>query len=157
MHRNLKIVTVVAASAFAFSGCMVVPLPDGRHAVVQPIPPTYPSTSSAASSASQPQASALTLSARLYPTNSLAISGGLLNGTVVNYLNGRGEFQLMVDGERLVGEATRVRDAANQGIANATGARGTFMNCRYQMSNPTRGTGTCLMSNGAEYTLHISG
>jgi hypothetical protein len=80
------------------------------------------------------------------------------------------------DGEFLSGEATRVSDShpgfgtvyeralktpihvrpgQPRGIANATGSRGTWVNCEYVLEGGGRGTGACLMSNGAAYQIHF--
>jgi hypothetical protein len=79
----------------------------------------------------------------------------MLSGTVTNMMTGKGRFQLDYAGETLVGEATRVRGDERAGIANAYGYRGTFMNCEYRMNTPFQGTGTCHLSTGAEYQVHI--
>lgn len=95
------------------------------------------------------------MTARLYPTNDTAAHTGVLTGTVTNHLNGRGEFHLAVAGEMLSGEATRMAGGSRRGVANAYGARGTYMNCQYQMNSATQGSGECTMSNGGRYQLHI--
>jgi len=55
----------------------------------------------------------------------------------------------------MVGEATRVPGDDHAGLANAYGQRGTFMNCEYRMTTPYQGTGTCRLSTGATYQVHI--
>jgi hypothetical protein len=71
-------------------------------------------------------------------------------------MTGKGRFQLDYAGELLVGESTRVPGDEHAGLANAYGTRGTFMNCQYRMNTPYQGTGTCTLSTGAQYQVHIS-
>ena len=154
MLRTTKRVLIVGSlAAAALPGCYVVPVaPDGTplHAAavavpVQPVPvyaaPVPPSPS--------------VLQARLYPSNDIATRTGMLSGTVTNMMTGKGRFQLDYQGELLVGEATRVANDDRAGVANAYGQRGTFMNCEYKMTTPYQGTGTCHLSTGAQYQVHI--
>jgi hypothetical protein len=97
------------------------------------------------------------LQARLYPSNEVATETGMLSGTVTNMMTGKGFFQLNYKGEILSGEATRVPGDERRGLANAYGQRGTYMSCDYRMSTPYLGTGTCSVSNGAQYQVHIGG
>jgi hypothetical protein len=97
------------------------------------------------------------LQARLYPANEVATETGMLSGSVTNMMTGKGFFQLNYRGEILSGEATRVPGDASRGLANAYGQRGTYMTCDYRMTTPYLGTGTCSMSNGAQYQVHIGG
>jgi hypothetical protein len=97
------------------------------------------------------------LQARLYPSNDVATETGLLSGTVTNMMTGRGVFQLNYRGEILTGEATRVPGDDRRGVAHAYGQRGTYMSCDYRMTTPYQGTGTCSLSNGAQYQVHIGG
>jgi hypothetical protein len=97
------------------------------------------------------------LQARLYPSNEVATETGMLSGTVTNMMSGKGFFQLNYRGEVLQGEATRVPGDERRGLANAYGQRGTFMTCDYRMTTPYLGTGTCSLSNGAQYQVHIGG
>jgi hypothetical protein len=143
-----KLVAVAALPLLALTGCYVVPVtPDGRALAVYPAAP--------AASVPAPAPATVVTTARLYPANDLAVQTGVLTGTVTNYLNGRGDFQLSYQGEVMSGEATRVNNDQRRGVANAYGARGTYMNCQYQMNSATQGTGTCTMSNGARYQLHL--
>jgi hypothetical protein len=133
----------------ALSGCLVVPLnPDGTPAypvAAAPAPIIIPATPT-------PQQVPL----RLYPSNDIASSTGVVAGSVTSYMNGRGTFMLNVGGETMSGEATRSQaGGGREGIANAYGARGSFANCRYTMNNATQGMGSCTFSNGATYQLHI--
>jgi hypothetical protein len=97
------------------------------------------------------------LQARLYPSNEVATETGMLSGTVTNMMTGKGIFQLNYKGEILSGEATRVPGDERRGLANAYGQRGTYMNCDYRMTTPYQGTGTCNLSTGAQYQVHIGG
>jgi len=97
------------------------------------------------------------LQARLYPSNEVATETGMLSGTVTNMMTGKGFFQLNYRGEVLQGEATRVPGDERRGMASAYGQRGTFMTCDYRMTTPYLGTGTCSLSNGAQYQVHIGG
>jgi len=97
------------------------------------------------------------LQARLYPSNEVATETGMLSGTVTNMMTGKGFFQLNYRGEVLSGEATRVPGDERRGLANAYGQRGTYMTCDYRMTTPYLGTGTCSLSNGAQYQVHIGG
>lgn len=73
---------------------------------------------------------------------------------VFDYLAGE-IFQFNIQGEVLTGEATRVSGDERRGIASAFGNRGTSVRCEYQMNTPLQGAGTCILSNGAQYTIHI--
>lgn len=95
------------------------------------------------------------LQARLYPSNDAATRVGMLSGSVTNMMTGKGRFQLDYRGEILVGEATRTPGEDRAGVANAYGDRGTYMNCTYQMTTPYQGTGTCSLSTGAQYQVHL--
>jgi hypothetical protein len=97
------------------------------------------------------------LQARLYPSNDVATQTGLLSGTVTNMMTGAGVFQLNYKGEILSGEATRVPGDDRRGVAHAYGQRGTYMSCDYRMTTPYQGTGSCSLSNGAQYQVHIGG
>lgn len=138
-------VAAAIACAAGLSGCYVVPLqpapvPGPAPTVLQPLPP-------------QP----LTFAARLYPSNDLAGSYGMVSAVVTNDLNGRGYFQTAIDGENFTGEATRVAGSPREGVANGAGNRGSFITCRYSMNSPTLGTGQCRLSNGATFTMHVGG
>ena len=95
------------------------------------------------------------LAARLYPANAVAAQRGMVAGTVVDFRNGKGRFVLDYGGELLSGEATRVRNDERRGITNAYGALGTTMSCDYRMTSPSQGTGSCSLSDGARYTVHL--
>ena len=162
-----RVLVAGSAAAVALTGCYVVPIAssDGTPvyaiapvpAVVAPapvyVPPSAPGRSNAVPGAAAPSV----LQARLYPANDAATQTGLLSGTVTNMMTGKGRFELDYRGELLVGEATRVSGDDRRGIANAYGQRGTFMNCEYRMTTPYQGTGTCNLSSGARYQVHIGG
>ena len=97
------------------------------------------------------------LNARLYPANDLATQTGMMSGTVTNMMTGKGRFQLDYRGELLTGEATRVSGDERRGVANAYGTRGTYMSCDYKMNTPYQGAGSCTLSNGAKYEVHLGG
>jgi hypothetical protein len=117
-----------------------------------------------------------TYQARLYPMNEKAAQFGQLVATINDLHTGRGMLSMNFAGEFLSGEATRVSDVhpgfgtvyekvlktpiqvtpgQPKGIANATGSRGTWINCEYVLGGPERGTGACLMSNGAAFQIHF--
>ncbi len=161
MYGNSKRVAVAGSlAALALSGCVVVPVgPDGSPvyptvaAVPYRAPPAYASVPAVVAVPSAPVPSVL--QARLYPSNEIASRTGMLSGTVTNLMTGKGQFQLDLAGELLSGEATRVPGNDRAGVASAYGARGTFMNCEYRMTTPYQGTGTCHVSTGALYQVHI--
>lgn len=150
--KTAKMMSAAAALA-ALSGCYVVPGPDGQLWHVIP-------GHASAGSGVPPLASAgapgpVSLNVRLYPANDTATRTGVVTGTVVNMMTGKGRFQLNYNGETLNGEATRVDGDARRGVASAYGPSGIYMSCEYQMSNPRQGAGTCTLSNGAKYQAHI--
>jgi hypothetical protein len=55
----------------------------------------------------------------------------------------------------LAGEATRLDGDGRQGVAAAYGPSGTFLSCEYQMRGPRTGAGTCTVSDGARYQVHV--
>jgi hypothetical protein len=152
-------VTAAAAPALALAGCYIVPVnPDGTPAY------PYAYSYSAPSYAVVPAPAVVAggplpaqLNARLYPTNDVATQTGVIAGTVTNMMNGKGRFQLDYRGELLTGEATRVSGDERRGVANAYGPRGTYMSCEYKMNSPYQGAGSCTLSNGAKYEVHLGG
>jgi len=155
-----RLAAAIAAPALALTGCYVVPLaPDGTpiYPYTHTNPPytvvPYPS---ARPYVAGPPAAAM-LNARLYPVNEIATETGMMTGTVTNMMNGKGRFQLDYKGELLSGEATRVSGDDRRGVANAYGARGTYMSCEYKMNTPYQGAGACTLSNGAKYEVHLGG
>jgi hypothetical protein len=162
LHISRRGLLAGATAAAGLSGCYVVPVaPDGTPIYPAAVPafvapaPVYPAPVPAYAPPNAPIPA--TLRARLYPSNDLAADGGMLTGTVTNLMTGKGVFQLDYRGELLSGEATRVRGDERSGVANAYGSRGTFMNCSYHMTSPYQGTGTCTLSTGALYQVHIGG
>jgi len=152
MIRKIRIAAALAATTLALSGCYVVQGPDGQFWHVIPgQAPGSPLPPPAAGGPPMPTA----LNVRLYPENEVATRTGVLTGTVVNMMNGKGRFQLNYMGETLTGEATRVDGDARKGVASAYGQNGAYMSCEYQMNSPRQGAGTCNMSNGAKYQVHI--
>jgi hypothetical protein len=142
-----------ALALSALSGCYVVPGPDGQLWHVIPGNPGGPAAGPAPAGAGA--ALPVSLPVRLYPANEEATRPGVLTGSVVNMMTGKGRFQLTYQGETLTGEATRVDGDARKGVASAYGPTGMFMSCEYQMNSPRQGAGTCSLSNGAKYQVHI--
>ena len=139
--RSLSLAAVVGASA-ALAGCYVVPVQPHHPAAVH-VPVAAPAP--------------VTFTARLYPSNEAAAAYGMVLAVVTNDLNGRGHFSTSIAGEAFSGEATRAAGSSRDGVANGTGQRGSFINCRYTMNNATLGTGSCRVSNGATFTMHVGG
>lgn len=137
--RLTSLGAVLVASA-TLAGCYVVP-------VHQPAP---------VAAVAVPAAPApVTFTARLYPANDLASGYGVVPAVVTNDLNGRGTFSTNIMGEAFSGEATRTAGSSREGVANGAGNRGSYINCRYTMNSATLGTGTCRLSNGAVFTMHV--
>ena len=150
--RMIRIAAVLAATTLTLSGCYVMQSPDGQWWTV--IPPGPAQGSPVPPGAGRPPMPTA-LDVRMYPENEMATRTGVLTGTVVNMMNGKGRFQLNYQGETLSGEATRVDGDARKGVASAYGQSGAYMSCEYQMSSPRQGAGICTMSNGAKYQVHI--
>jgi hypothetical protein len=166
-----RLFVAVALPTVTLAGCYVIPVaPDGTPiypavpigvpapAVVvhaPGVPPAHVYAPGAPPVAAAP--SSAVLAARLYPANDLAAQDGIITGTVTNMMTGKGRFQMEYKGELLTGEATRVHGDERRGVASAYGPRGTFMSCDYQMTSPYQGTGTCMLSNGARYSVHLGG
>lgn len=167
MTISRKLAAALSLSALAVSGCYVVPVASNDGSVQYyhyPIPPNYPAPAVAPQARAYPQVPAgvpsvpagpIVLAAKLYPTNDVATTTGVVSGTVTNMLNGKGRFQLDYRGEILTGEATAVDGDARRGVASASGSGGGYMSCEYQLANARQGAGTCTFSNGAKYRLHI--
>lgn len=67
-------------------------------------------------------------------------------------------FSIPYGGDTLSGEATRTTSGSvHSGVANASGARGTYVRCNYHMNNASQGTGECLFSDGARFQMHVGG
>jgi hypothetical protein len=150
-------ITLAAASTVALTGCYVVPVhPDSRRyqgsVIVSPTPAV-----AVAPVVAPPPAAPTVANLRLYPTNDAASRIGVVSGQVVNLLDGRGQFSVIVGSETFTGEATRAPNKSNSGVASGAGSRGGFLTCQYSMSSPTQGIGTCGLSSGAEFRMHIGG
>ena len=166
MSISTRVAAAGGFAALALSGCYIVPIaPDGTPlysavAVPAPIPMQVPApyvVSPLAPAVLPGPPMPTVLQARLYPSNDAATRVGMLSGSVTNMMTGKGRFQLDYRGEVLVGEATRAPGDDHGGIANAYGDRGTYMNCTYRMTTPYQGTGTCSLSTGARYEVHLGG
>jgi hypothetical protein len=141
-----KAVAVAVLSAVALTGCYVVPIQPGHP----PAPSTVYVTPAMPAST--------TFAARLYPANDIAKVYGMVGAVVTNDMNGRGTFTTNINGESFTGEATRIAGSpVREGVANGSGNRGSYINCRYQMNSSTMGTGQCKLSNGAQFTMHVGG
>lgn len=143
--RRSVVALGVAVSVGSLAGCYVVPIdPRTGHAVPPP----------SAAMATAP-ALPLTFAARLYPANELAAGYGVINATVTNDLHGRGSFSTSIGGEVFSGEATRKAGSSREGLANGAGNRGSYLGCAYTMNSATLGSGTCRLSNGAIFNMHV--
>jgi hypothetical protein len=141
--RRWLAVAVVAGSATVLSGCYVVPVN------------SYPASPPPPAATVQLAPAPLTFSARLYPANELATRHGLVQAIVNNDLNGRGTFNATIGGESFVGEATRRAGSSRDGLASGAGSRGSYLSCQYTMNSATLGTGSCRLSDGAIFTMHV--
>lgn len=166
-------IPLAAALAAALAGCYVVPVDPRTGQVIPVAPRDTPVTVITPPAPAAPRSSVLT--ARLYPLNPQAQQGGLLTAVVVDTHTGRGSFTLAYLGDTLQGEATRVEASyaaygrvhaealgaasrgytGRRGIANAVGAKGTSVQCEYQITGPAMGTGACVFSDGAKYQMHF--
>ncbi|UCG97366.1 MAG: hypothetical protein JSW31_17670 [Burkholderiales bacterium] len=182
--RCARGVLLLAGAGTGLSACYVIPMnPDGSPAwqylppgAVAPVVAPAPVVAIPSVPAGPPVPSSY--QARLYPMNSQAAQSGQLTATITDLHTGRGVLAMNLSGEYLSGEATRVSDAhpgfgtvyekvlgtpvrmqpgQPHGIANAVGSRGTWVNCEYVLERGGRGTGACLMSNGAAYQIHFGG
>ncbi len=155
MKAPLKSIFPAVLVAVALSGCYVVPVsPEGYPYPSYPYP-GYPGAAPLPPVATPAPPAAQVLSVRLYPANEKAAQSGVLNGTVTSTSFGKGRFQLNYRGETLNGEATRVDGDSRRGVASAYGSSGAFMSCEYQMQSARQGAGTCTLSDGAKYQVHI--
>ncbi|MEN9983628.1 MAG: hypothetical protein RJB10_1168 [Pseudomonadota bacterium] len=142
VFRSTILAATVAGAALALTGCYVVPhnqYPTAPATVYVPTTPPAP----------------VTFAARLYPSNDLASSYGMVSAVVTNDLNGRGTFSTAINGENFMGEATRSNGNLRTGVANGSGNRGSYINCTYQMNSASLGSGQCKLSNGALFTMHV--
>ncbi len=142
--RSHRLAAAGAVVSILLSGCYVMPLeahPQHPSVVHVPVPAAAPAP--------------VTFTARLYPSNDQAAQHGVVGALVTNDLNGRGHFSTNIGGEAFTGEATRHAGSPREGIANGAGNRGGYIHCRYTMNSPTLGTGTCRLSTGATFTMHV--
>lgn len=174
--------SAVAAATLVLSACYVLPI-DPRTGQPYPTPSResayaggHPVAAPLPAVVAQPPVPAL-VQVRLYPLNTQANKGGLLQAQVVDHHAGRGTFSVPYLGDLLQGEATRV-DAGHpgfgivhqqvlgagprtvvgrRGIANAHGARGVNAQCEYVLTGAGAGTGVCQFSDGAHYQMHFGG
>lgn len=143
--RRRTVAGVFASAAAALSGCYVAP--------IQPAPVVVHAPAAASPVAPAP----VTLSARLYPANDQASALGVVYAVVTNDLHGRGTFQATIQGESFAGEATRKAGSSREGLASGAGTRGGYLSCQYSMNSPSMGTGSCRLSSGAVFTMHVGG
>ena len=157
LNVSKRLAATLLGATIDLTGCYVVPLaPDGRPLYPYPYPgPPRAAVGPAPVLAGGPLPALL--QARLYPENEIASQTGMIAGTVANLMTGKGRFQLDYKGELLSGEATRVPGNERHGVANAYGSRGTYMSCEYTMTSAYQGSGTCTMSTGARYQVHLGG
>jgi hypothetical protein len=180
--RFTRALLLATSAGAGLSACYVIPMnPDGSPAwqylppgAVAAVPATYPVV--AVPAVPPGPAMPTTYQARLYPMNEQAALTGQLMATITDLQTGRGMLTMNMGNEFLSGEATRVSDGhpgfgtvyekvvkrpiqlqagLPKGVANATGSRGTWVNCEYVLERGGRGTGACLMSNGAAYQIHF--
>jgi hypothetical protein len=136
-------ISALSIATAGLAGCYVVPIhPAAPAAVHTPVAVAAPAVP-------------VTFTARLYPANDVASTYGVVPAVVTNDLNGRGHFSTTIHGESFTGEATRMAGSSREGVANGAGSRGGYINCRYTMNSPTLGTGSCRLSNGALFTMHV--
>ena len=141
--KRLVLTAGFGIAAASLTGCYVVPInQQPSHAPTTVYVPTAPPAP-------------VTFAARLYPSNDLATSYGMVSAVVTNDLNGRGTFSTAINGENFNGEATRANSGARTGVANGSGNRGSYISCTYQMNSATLGTGQCKLSNGALLSMQV--
>lgn len=139
--RRTAVGVALSGVALALSGCYITPIHPYNAQSTLVIAPAAPVP--------------LTFTTRLYPANEQAAPYGQIMAVVTNNLYGHGSFSTNIGGESFSGEATRVTGPNREGIASGTGSRGSFINCRYVMNSQTQGTGSCTLSNGAQFTMHV--
>ncbi len=154
-----RLAVTATGATIVLTGCYIVPIaPDGSP--LYPYPYQYPApphVAGAPAPAIVGGPAPAVLQARLYPANEIASQTGMIAGTVTNMMTGKGRFQMDYKGELLTGEATRVSGDERRGVASAYGMRGTYMSCEYRMTSAYQGAGTCTMSTGAQYQVHLGG
>ena len=145
------------AASVALTGCYVVPIQPNQHPSVVHLPAPAQAPQPTVIHVPTAPAGPLTFTARLYPSNESATAFGTVMAVVTNDLSGRGHFSTNINGESFTGLATRLAGSTRDGVANGTGNRGNFVNCRYSMNSPSLGTGNCRLSNGATFIMHVGG
>lgn len=125
------------------SACYVVPATPGTRVVQTPNMSPAPI-----------QAQATILHAKLYPTNAAAQRYGTVQATVTTEQNGHGSFRAFIGGENFSGDATRQPGSRN-GRANGSSGNGRYIACEYEMNSAKLGSGTCRLSDGALFPMHI--
>ncbi len=146
-----KTISAIACAASALTGCYVMPVqPDGRPYPISGAPSLPPAA------VIVPAPGPVLGQVRLYPANDAAANFGVINGQVLNLLDGRGQFNVTIGGEVLSGEATRL-PRSQSGTASASGNKGSYLSCNYTMTNATLGSGTCSLSTGAQFRMHLGG
>lgn len=143
IHHRVVAGVVLSAAVAALSGCYVAPI---HHPVPAPVVVQAPAAPAP-----------VTLAVRLYPANDQATPFGMVHAVVTNDLHGRGTFQASILGENFVGEATRKAGSSREGLASGSGTRGGYLSCQYSMNSATLGMGSCRLSNGALFTMHVGG
>lgn len=148
--KRLAVLGATLGVGVLLTGCYVVPIEPHRypgshhpHAAPVVVAPAAPAP--------------VTFAARLYPANEIAARHGMVQAVVTNDLNGRGTFSTNISGEQFSGEATRQSAAARSGIANGSGNRGSYIRCQYTMNSATLGAGSCQLSDGAVFNMHVGG
>jgi hypothetical protein len=150
----LRLVAISAVAGLGLSGCYVVPMQPG--ASLPQMSAQYQSAGLLPAPLAAPAAPVTqTFAARLYPSNAEGARIGMIGAVVTNDLNGRGYFTTVINGEQFQGEATHIAGSQRDGVANASGTRGSMLNCRYSMNSDTLGTGNCTLNNGAAFTMHV--
>ncbi len=128
------------------TGCYVVPVPQGgelgrnaakRHA------------------AQLANGGSTRLSGRMYPSNQRANAYGVGTASIVRERANHAVFTANLSGKTFTGEATRSASHPKQGTANGTSSDGLYLNCQYEMNTAVRGSGTCRVSDGATFSIHI--
>jgi len=134
----------LSAAVAALSGCYVAPIQPVPAPVMVQVP-------------APPAPAPVTLAVRLYPANDQATALGVVHAVVTNDLHGRGTFQANILGESFMGEATRKAGSSREGLASGAGSRGSYLSCQYSMNSSTLGMGSCRLSSGALFTMHVGG
>lgn len=142
--RQLAFALAIATGVAILPGCYVIPI--GQY------PANYPP---ATAQVIVPAPLPVTFSAWLYPANDLASAYGMINAVVTSDLHGRGSSNSTINGESFVGESTRQTSSSSDGLANGAGNRGSYINCQYTMDSATTSTGSCTLSHGAQFTMHV--